>query len=157
MPRSTMRLFASCFALGLLLFAGCGSTVSMPAPLREKFAPTYHTQVVQADQRKTYEATKAALKVMNFRFQRGGPAQGKISAIGSLTTSQDFRGSRQLSLDVKLTQTNEGTEVAALFSEIREDDFSKRPGMGTSMPVRESGIYEAFFQHIQEALAASAK
>ena len=129
----------------------------MPAPLREKFSPTYHTQVVQADQRRTYEAVKAALKPMDFRFEKGGPAQGKLSAINGLSRSDDLRSSRQLTLDVKLTQVTDGTEIAALFSEVREDDFNKNPGMGTSMPVRETGIYDAFFQHVRDALAAPAK
>lgn len=129
----------------------------MPAPLREKFTPTYHTTVVPADQRKTYEAARAALKAMDFRFERGGPAQGRITAIGGVSTTNDLRSARQLSVEVRLTQVQEGTEVAALFSNIQEDDFDKHPGMGTSMPVRESGIYDAFFQHIHDALKTPAK
>lgn len=129
----------------------------MPLPVREKIAPTYHTHIVKADQRKTYEAAKAALKPMDFQFQRGGPAQGKLSAISGITKSEDMRGSRQLTVDVKLSPVPEGTEVAALFSEVTEDDFNRHPGMGITSPTRQSGIYEAYFQHIDEALAASAK
>ena len=125
--------------------------------MRERFAPTYHTRIVNADQRKTYDAAKAALKAMDFRFERGGPAQGKLSGIGSLAVSNDMRGSRQLSVDVKLTPVSGGTEVAALFSEITEDDFSKHPGMGITSPVRQTGIYDVYFQHIESALAAPAK
>lgn len=149
------------FALALVAssaFTGCSSdTISMPGPLREKFSPSYHTHVVQADQRKTYDAARAALKAMDFKVERGGPAQGKISGVNTVSSSQDLRSARQMSVDIKLTKQPDGTEVAALFSEIQEDDFNKHPGMGTSNPVRESGVYEVFFQHLDRALATPAK
>lgn len=152
-----MRLRLVCFAFGLLGFVGCSSSdsVSFPAPLREKFSPTYHTHVVSVDQRKAFDAAKAALKGMDFRLVSGGPAQGKLSAVNGLSTSSDLRSSRQLSLEVKLTKVAEGTEIAALFSEVVEDDFSKRPGLGTSSPLRDTGIYDVYFQQIEAALAAA--
>jgi len=156
-PLHTMRLSVLTFALGVVALMGCSSNVSMPGRVREKFAPTYHTHVVSADQRKTYEAAKAALKQMDFRFVNGGPAQGKLSAINGLVSSNDLRSARQLTLDVKLTAVTEGTEVSALFSEVREDSFNTGPGLGTSLPVRETGIYDVFFQNIEAALAPHAK
>lgn len=129
----------------------------MPSNVREKFSPTYHTHLVSADHRKAYDAAKAALKGMDFRFLSGGPSQGKLSAINGLVASNDLRSARQLMLDVKLTTVPEGTEIAALFSEVVEDNFDKHPGMGTSMPVRESGIYDVYFQNVEAALAAPAK
>ncbi len=154
-----MRFRVISIVLGLAALTGCSSfeSVSMPSSVRERFSPTYQTRIVNADQRTTYEAAKAALKRMDFRFERGGPAQGKLSAIGGLTVSGDMRGARQLSLEVKLTAASGGTEVAALFSEITEDDFSKHPGMGITSPVRQTGIYDVFFQHVESALAAPAK
>lgn len=154
-----MRLSFAVLATGLLAFAGCAGfreTVNMPAPVREKFSPTYHTHVVKADPRAAYDAAKAALKPMDFRFERGGPAQGKLSAIGNIGVSNDRRA-RQLSLDVKITPIADGAEIAALFSETTEDDFNKHPGMGTTMPIREDGIYEVYFQHVDRAVAAAAK
>ncbi len=135
---------------------GC-SSVSMPSHIREKFSPTYHTHVVDADPRKAYDAAKAALKTMDFRFLSGGPAQGKISAISGLVSSTDMRGARQLTLDVKLTTVPEGTEVSALFSEVTEETFGQHPGMGTSIPMRATGIYDTYFQLIESTLAALPK
>jgi hypothetical protein len=145
---------------GSALFFGCSSTdsISFPAPIKERFSgPTYRTRVVKGDQRKVYEAAKAALKQMSFRYVSGGPAQGKLHAISGLSTSSDMRGSRQVELDVKLSPAPDGTEVALLFSEITEDDFSKRPGMGTSSPMRDSALYEVYFRHIEQALEKPAR
>lgn len=153
-----MRLSVLTFALGIAALTGCSSleSVSLPSHVREKFSPTYHTHLVNADQRKTYEAAKAALKAMDFRFVSGGPAQGKISALNAVVPSSNMQGARQLSLDVKLTTVPEGTEVAALFSEVTENGFG-RQDMGTSLPLRETGIYDVFFQRVEAALAAPAK
>ena len=156
----TMRLLSFTFALGAVALTGCSSleSVSIQDHVREKFSPTYHTHVVSADHRKAYDAAKTALKDMDFRFVSGGPAQGKLSAINGLVSSNDVRSARQLTLDVKLTDVPEGTEVSALFSEVTEDNFDKHPGMGgTSMPVRGTGIYDTYFQHIEAVLAAPAK
>jgi hypothetical protein len=141
--------------LGLAFVGGCSSmeSVSMPSSMRERFTgPTYRTRVVEADQRKTYEAAKLALREIDFKFVRGGPAQGKLHAISSVSSSSDLRGARQLELDVKLGYAPGGTEVGLLFSEITEDDSTTRGGMGTSAPMRDSALYEVFFRAIEQAL-----
>lgn len=154
-----MRLSILSVATVLVLLSGCSSVkeVSLPTSVKEKFTgPTYHTHVVHAAQRQTYDAAKAALKPMDFRFLKGGPAQGVLSAVNRVVGENDMRGSYQLSLDVKLSPVADGTEVAALFSHITEEDFNRRPGMGVTSPIREDGIYENYFQHIEAALAAAA-
>jgi hypothetical protein len=153
-----MRYVSGLCALGLLVLSGCSSsdTLPMPTGIREKFTgPTYKTRIIHADQRKTYDAAKAALKQIGFRFLSGGPNQGKLSGIGDVSMSTDMRGSRQVSLDVKLSTVAEGTEVALLFSEIIEDDFNKRAGLGTTTPLRDTPLYQVYFRHIEEGVATA--
>ena len=110
--------------------------------------------MVDADQRKTYEAARAALKQIHFNFVRGGAAQGKLEALSALQPGEGPRAARQVSLSVKLSLgPNGGTEIAALFSEIREDEFSKREGMGTSTPMDDTPLYEVFFRYVDQQLA----
>jgi len=138
--------------------AGCESGSRIPAAFRERISPTYRPHSVGADQKTAYEAARAALRKMNFKFTSGGAAQGKLEAISVLQPGEGPRAARQISLSVKLAPgANGGTEVSALFSEIREDEFSKREGMGTSTPMQDTPLYEVFFRYLDEALARPAE
>lgn len=148
-----MKLYAILF-LGVIAlgFAGCESVRS---DVRERFsAPQYQLKIVNVDQHKAYEAARAALTKMNFTFERGGPAQGIIHAIGPINTSASGPGTaRQLWFDAKLSPALEGgTKIEVLFSEMIEDDFNKRPGQGSLTPLRGSPMYEAYFAYIDEVL-----
>ncbi|MGC4073873.1 MAG: hypothetical protein QM760_15440 [Nibricoccus sp.] len=138
----------------ILAFAGCESSPELPSVFRERVSPSYRTHVVAVEQKPAYEAARAALKKMNFKFTSGGAAQGKLEAINALQPGAGAGSARQVSLSVKLAPAaNGGTEVSALFSEILEDAFSKREGMGTSTPMQDTPLYEVFFRHLDEELA----
>ena len=146
----------SLFFLGAMLvaFTGCESVRSR---VQERFAaPVYQSKVVNVDQRKAFEVARAALAKMNFTFERGGPAQGKIAAIGPMHPSPSAPGTaRQISADVKLSGGPEsGTVIEILFSEMVEDDFNKRPGQGELTPLRDAPIYEVFFSYVDGELSA---
>ena len=141
-----------------IILGGCESGPRFPSAVRERISPTYRTHVVTAEQKPVYEAARAALRKMNFTFTSGGPAQGKIEALGALQAGDGAGSARQISLSVKLAPAIPGgTEISALFSEIREDAFSKREGMGTSTAMHDTPLYEVFFRHIDEALAQPAE
>jgi hypothetical protein len=143
-------------AVATLSFGACDSVHSVPANVREKFTgPTYRTKTFPADSRKTYEAAKAALGKINFRFVRGGPAQGQIEALSGLVTSDTLKSTRQLGLDVKLSNAIDGgTTVAVLFNEMVEDDSTNRGGLGVSTSLHDTALYDVYFRYIEEALAA---
>jgi hypothetical protein len=149
--------YFSLFCLGALLLAVTGCE-EVQTKVHDRFTgPVYQTKVVNVDQHKAYEAARAALTKMNFSFERGGPAQGKITAIGPMDTSAAGPGTaRQLWFDAKLSPAVEGsgTTIEVLVSEFVEDDFNKRPGQGAPTPLRDSPIYEVFFHYVDEALAA---
>jgi len=139
----------------LLVLTGCESVRDR---VHERFVePVHQAKVVNADQHKTYEAVRAALLKMNYTIDRGGgPAQGKITALGPISTTVSGPGTaRQVWFDAKLSPGLEGgTKIEVLFSELIEDDFNKRPGQGELTPLRDSAVYEAFFYYVDEALAA---
>lgn len=152
------KISALLFAAVAFAVSGCESGPKLPSVFRERISPTYRTHVVKAEQKPAYEAARAALRKMNFKFSSGGPAQGKLEAISALQPGEGPRAARQVSLSVKLAPSSlGGTEVSALFSEIREDEFSKREGMGTSTPMQDTPLYEVFFRHLDEALAQPAE
>jgi hypothetical protein len=140
------------FALG---FAGCETVRN---DVRERFsAPQYQVKIVNVDQRKAYEAARAALSKMDYTFERGGPAQGLIHAVGPLDASVAGGPgtARQVWFDAKFSPAVEGgTKIEILFSRMVEDDFNKRPGQGSVMPLRDSPLYEVFFSRVDEALKA---
>lgn len=157
---SFYALLRSSFSLSLLFGAGCssGDSPSLPRSIREKFSgATYQTHVVQADQLKTYAAAKEALKPMGFNFSNGGPNQGKLSAINAIIPGTDARAASQITLDVRLSQTDAGTEISALFTQVTEESFDGRPAVATSKPIDSTGIYETYFKNIDRVLAAPAK
>ena len=135
-------------AASVLGLAGCSSGPQWPASLRERLSPTYRTHVVSVAQKPAYEAAREVLKEMHFRFVSGGPAQGRLEALGALQPGDGPRAARQISVNVKFApalNTPSGTEVMVLFSEILEDTFSKREGMGTTTPLQDTPLYEVFF------------
>ena len=137
-----------------IVLSGCESGPKMPSIFRERFSPTYHTHVVAAEQKATYEAAREAVRQLGYSFVRGGAAQGELEALSTLQPGSGAGSARQVSVKVKLAPaTSGGTEVSVLFSEIREDDFSKREGMGTTTAMSESGLYAVFFSKLDAALA----
>ena len=138
----------------LLVLTGCEE---VSTKVHDRFTqPEYQSKVVNVDQHKAYDAARAALLKMDFTFEPGGgPAQGKIFALGPMNTSVGGPGTaRQLYFEAKLSPALEGgTKIEVLFSELVEDDFNKRPGQGQLTPLRDTPIYEAYFQHIDQVLA----
>ena len=147
----------SLFFLGALLLTltGCDT---VRTKVQTRFAePVYQVKVVDVDPRKAYDAAKAALAKISFTVERGGgPAQGKLTAIGRLHPSTSAPGTaRQLLFKAKIAPALEGgSKIEVLFSEMVEDDFNKRPGQGEVTPLHDSSIYEVYFRYIDEVLAA---
>jgi hypothetical protein len=150
---SALLLTAFSFAL-----VGCESGARLPSVFRERISPTYQTHAVLAAQRPTYEAAREALKKMSLTFTSGGAAQGKLEGLSVLQPGAGAGSARQIAISVKLSPLLwGGTEVAVLFSEIREDSFSKREGMGTSTPMKDTPLYDVFFSHLDQAVSTLAE
>lgn len=151
-------------ALGLALLvglSGCESVSDAAAGVRGRLAPRDEPRVstVEAGPRLTYEAVRAAATQMGYRFVRGGPAQGEFDAVSSIAAGEREGSSRQLSLKARLRATldGQGTEITLRITEIIEADTSKRAGLATETPLRDSPQYEVFFRRVKEALATVGK
>jgi hypothetical protein len=146
--------------LSLALFSGCASLSDATTSVREKLAAREQprTHLYQAPQRATFEAARVAVEQMGFRIVRGGAAQGELDAVSGLSSSDTLRGSRQITLKLRLQSTLDGgTEAALRLTEVIEGDSRGRAGQGTATPLRDTPLYEVFFRNVQVAIDARKK
>jgi hypothetical protein len=152
----SVPLAAVCCAL---LLAGCES--GLPDDVRSALGPREapKTRVFQADQKATYEAARKAVDEMDFHFEHGGPAEGRIEAHSAITGSDDSATSaRQISMKVTMEPGPDGgTSVEVSLTEILATDPTNQEGMATQTPLRDTPLYDVFFKDIQTYLQASSK
>lgn len=153
-----MKLAAG-LLLGLsLALAGCESLSDAAMSVRDKFETRNEgrTKVYATSAREAYEAVRVAADQMGYRILRAGAAQGHVEAVSSLGQGETHRSSRQVSMKVRISQTevSGGTEVNVRLTEIIEDDSSNRAGQATETPLRDTPQYEVFFRRVQGALDA---
>ncbi|MFA6960343.1 MAG: hypothetical protein WC205_06315 [Opitutaceae bacterium] len=131
-----------------LLLAGCESVRNdFTTGVREKFTgPSYIRRVVPGESASVFAAARASAEQLGFRITRSGPAQGVIDGVSGLASDDRLRGSRQRTVKVRLSPASEGgIEVAVLFTEVVEDDFTTGAGQGTESSLRNHPLYDAFF------------
>jgi hypothetical protein len=151
-----LPLAAACAALVL---SGCESGLSddVRSALGPREAP--RSRVFQADQRATYEAARKAVDDMEFRFLKGGPAEGTLEALSAIGGGDEGAASaRQISMKVSMQPGPEsGTLVEVSLTEILEADATNQPGMATETPLRDTPLYDVFFKDIQKFLEQPAQ
>jgi hypothetical protein len=152
-----MRLWLLVVGSMCLALAGCETLREATSGARERLttreAP--RTWVYSATQRETYEAVRTAASRMGYRFLRGGAAQGEFDAVSGLSANDSLRGSRQISMKVRLgAALDGGTEVSVWLTEIIEPESASRTGLPTEAPLRDTPQYEVFLRSIGEALSA---
>jgi hypothetical protein len=152
----TIPMIAALAAAALL--SGCES--GLPDDVRSALGPREapRTRVFQADQKATYAAVKAAADEMGYKFEHGGPAEGRLEAMSPINRGDDPGSARQVSMKVTLSPAAEsGTEVEVSLVEVIEEDTANQPGMATQTPLRDTPLYEVFFRNVQTALGATPK
>ncbi|MDD3181045.1 MAG: hypothetical protein PHQ04_11965 [Opitutaceae bacterium] len=147
----TKLLLVACAAL---MIAGC-SSVSLP----KRFAAVPpQTRVIKSDAPQAYDAALAAAKQLGFRYVRGGPKTGELEAISEIQRGGPLLPARQFTIHVHLRAVSDTeTEVAVLLhevNEIAEGDF--RSG-ATRQPLRDHGLYDAYFAGIEHVLGQKAE
>lgn len=145
-----------------LALAGCDTLSDATGSVREKIATRDepHLHVFAADQRATYDAAKVAVDQLDFRFLRGGPAQGELEAASKLEAGDSLETTRQITMKVRFEAAPSpatGTEVRIWLKEIIEADASKAEGQGVGSPLRDTALYDAFFRNLQQALDSPKK
>ncbi len=129
---------------------GCESVRSdLSAGVREKIhGPVFQTRVFAGTQRDVFEAARASVAGMGFKITRSGPAQGVIEAFNALSTGETLKTTQQLRLQVRISPVAEGCEVAALFTQMLENDFNKGRGQATENAVKNTSLYDVLFGRI---------
>jgi len=148
------RFLAPVLMLCALAMAGCsgpGETYGRPGPAPET------SRTFQSDPRSVYDAALVSLARMEFRVTKGGPAQGKIEAVSGLTQRDNLKGSRQVSMSIRISQLGDGSEVSVVLKEIIEEDSGDRPGFATETKLRDTPYYDVFFNGVTEALTVPKK
>lgn len=147
------------FGLLCLALAGCESLSEATSSVREKLEAREagRTKVFAAPARETYEAVRAAVGQMGYRFVRGGAAQGELEAVSGIGLGDRSGSSRQLGLKARLhfSEMAGGTEVNVRLTEVIEADSTNRAGHATETPLRDTPQYEVFFRSVQQALDES--
>ena len=141
------------------MLAGCHSVSEQ---IRAPFvAPQPKSQVFAADERTTYAAARAALGELGFGYMRGGPAQGVIEALSAVQTGGNdasLASARQLQIEAHFSPAADGgTQVDVVMHELEQSDLNQNPGMGTSVWLNDSPVYEEFFNAIGRHLTTANK
>ena len=154
-----MKLLSMTALSGALLLGGCES--GLPDDVRSALGPREapKTKVFQADQKAVYAAARKAVDEMEFHFEHGGPAEGRIEAHSSITGGDDTATSaRQIAMKVTMEpDAGGGTSVEVSLTEILSADPTNKEDMATQTPLRDTPLYDVFFKDIQTYLQAGAK
>jgi hypothetical protein len=147
--------FLPVMALSIVL-AGCedvADTVRTGLPLGG--VPS-QVRTFSGNPREAFAAARAALNQLDFRFVRGGPAQGELEAISTVGPGDNPGSSHQFTLRAQFHATldGNGTEVSVQMTEIVEEDSEHRQGQGTETALRDTALYETFFNLLKQQLAA---
>ncbi|MBX7121908.1 MAG: hypothetical protein K1X42_07235 [Opitutaceae bacterium] len=141
---------SACALLLCLVISGCESVRSdFSAGVREKIhGPVFQTRVFAGTQRDVFEAARASVAGMGYKITRSGAAQGVIEAFNALSTGETLKTTQQLRLQVRISPVAEGCEVAALFTQMLENDFNKGRGQATENAVKNTSLYDVLFGRI---------
>ncbi len=153
-----IKILSALAACGAAFLAGCDSGVedSVRSALAPREAP--RVRVFSGDPKAVYEAARAAAESMGYRYIKGGPAQGELQELSGISNGDSTGSSRQISMRVRLRPDVDGsTSVSVAFSEIIEVDSTNQPGLATETPMRDTPLYEVFFDKVQALLLAPAK
>lgn len=128
--------------------AGCDS---MPNRLTERFAdvPPQEREIAQ-ERALVFQAIPETFKRMGFVTARALEAQGLLTGRSTIRSEDAFREARQYELDIKIREFGEGvTKVSVRLSEAHEGDFKTG---ATSQAIRNHGLYESFFEVLDQVL-----
>lgn len=147
-----MRRFATVLiaSLGLAL-AGCESMDSLPSRVRERFEPVQaQVREFPGDTRTVFFAAQAAMRRIDFQLTRTAQARGIVDGRSALHSGETFGKAQQYTLSVRIEEGESGrTQVSAVLrSQEESDSFAG----ATDVPLRQHGLYEAFFAALEQVL-----
>jgi len=146
--------FASLFlilVLGLAL-AGCESISERMAERFDNKPP--QTRDFPADQKTVFFAAQKALKRMDFVLTRSSQVQGIVNARSGVRDTAVFGAGRQFILEIHVYGADATlTHVESKLTDLLEGDF--KAGV-TGKTVRVHGLYDSFYEQLEQALREAA-
>ena len=123
----------------------------MSSRVHDRFtAVAPQTRTFAADRRAVFEAGLIAVKNVDLLVGRKSLAQGLIEAYAPIRPGDAIRDTRQTTLKINLSETEDGqTQVALLVSENTEGSF---PGGVSEQDLREHSLYGLYFTTLQQVL-----
>lgn len=154
-PSRILGAFA--FAACAVLLTSCDSLDTSVTRVKEQVTGDYptRTQNFVGTPRAVYAAARQTLKSMNYRFEKGGPAEGFLDAVSRPLPADDATTWRQYGVHAEFHASldEKSTDVVVGMTETEAPD---QPGIadrsGTQIPLRDTPLYGVFFRGIQEAL-----
>lgn len=148
-----MNLFRLFALVGLTFaFTGCESISERMAERFDPVAP--QTKAFPADQKTVYYAAQKALKRMDFVLTRSAQAQGIVQARSSIRDTAVFGAGRQFTFEIRVHGADPAsTNVEVKLTELLEGDFKAG---ATGKTVRTHGLYDSFYEQLEQALRESA-
>lgn len=148
---STRAAFALLLALCL---GGCEDVADrLSQPLRRE-PPQAH--VFAGEPKAVYAAARSALDAMDYRFVRGGAAQGSLEAVSAIVPGDAPGADKQVTLRAEFRPAEAGgTEVSVRVTQVAERDgadASAAPGSVAESSVGTAPIYDVFFRAVQQKL-----
>lgn len=150
-----MSFARAVFSLAALaLLAGCADEIE---DVRQQVTGDYpvQTRTFAAPEPAVYAAARQALKDMDFRFTHGGVHQGLMEAASEIVPGEDVGSSQQFTLKANFSTGADGksTDVTVEMTKVVEPDTENHQGQGVESPLRDTALYDAFFNGIQNDLA----
>ena len=130
------------------LFTGCDSVSSRISERFEGVPPK--TRSYPVGQKIVFEAAQQAVRRIDFQLSRTAVAQGIVDGISRIQPGDAFSEARQHSIEVRLHSFEaESTQVEVL---VREQQESAAFAGATNIPLREHGLYDAYFAALEQVL-----
>jgi hypothetical protein len=115
-------------------------------------------KTVDGTTEQVFRAARQAMEKFGYRFTDGGPAQGRLEGFSRVQGGDDFSSARQRAIKIQLESLDGGqVEIQVRMTEINEEDSSHSSIPATETPVRDSSLYDAFFQEIEQQLKLPAQ
>lgn len=123
----------------------------MSSRVQDRFtAVTPQTRIFAADRHVVFNAALIAVKNVELLVGRKSLARGVIEAYAPIRQGDAIRDTRQTTLNITLTETDNGqTQVGLLVSDTTEGAF---PGGVSEQDLRQHSLYELYFSALQQVL-----
>jgi hypothetical protein len=149
LPRALGALF--CF-MAALVVAGCGTMSTLDLPDLNYS----QTRTFPKDTDTVFDASQATLTDMSYKLVRGSRASGKLEMAAGVNPGSALRA-RQRNVELSVEELDSGDSVVkVVFREASEDESPGGTVTATNRVIRDSTLYQVFWERLASKLGLSA-